>query len=482
MDKRELITFSKLSWSLIRDPIYNYIDYNKAIEKPVIDSRPMQRLRWLRQLQLAHLVYPGADHTRFQHSLGVMHLAGLFAEHLVSELSIIGDLNGYKRDELIEIARLAGLLHDVGHGPFSHAFEEAIYWNKKDLPIPNHEVAGLYIIKYSEIGGLLNKYGLLDSVLAVLGESKPEDTPLALIRNTIKEWIYPADVMDFLLRDSYYTGTREYGIVDYERLIKLSHVNPADPSSISLEEKAVSALLGYLRNRIAMFENVYIHPVSAVFSHTASLLMKRIDDLTNKYSEAIESLRQGDPEKYLSLTDYSALIDGLRIAKEYNDEETKVLVNSILSRKPLWKLLYEEKITINAKDLLGFTASLLLRQSIELSKHIEEKLYEKLDSVGLGSYRNKFWISLSTLKPTPPVPGGYIQLCRVYENTIVNTKKVFIPELLEKEGIKLKILIRVYAPRELIKDPHRKELAEKIAKSTILEFITPRGLFTGITM
>jgi len=121
------IDFSRMSWSFIRDPIYNYIDYNKEVEKKVIDSRAVQRLRWLRQLQLAHLVYPGADHSRFQHSLGVMHLSGLFSSHLASELKRYGLLNDYSVDYLVEIARLSGLLHDVGHGPFSHAFEEAIY-------------------------------------------------------------------------------------------------------------------------------------------------------------------------------------------------------------------------------------------------------------------------------------------------------------------------------------------------------------------
>ena len=475
------LDFSKLSWSIIRDPIYNHIDYNKTIEKPIMDSKPVQRMRWLRQLQLANMVYPGADHSRFQHSIGVMHLAGLFAGHLVVELDALGDLGDYSRDELIEIARISGLLHDIGHGPFSHAFEDAIYWSM-DLPIKDHEEAGYYITKYSIIADILEKYGLLEPVLNILSSTKPSDPQLALIRNTVKEWIYPADVMDFLLRDSYYTGTREYGIVDYERLIKLSHVNPDDHTSLSLEEKAIGALMNYLRNRIAMFENVYIHPVSAVYSHTVALIMKRIEEYSQKYSSAIKSLYKGEVEPYLELTDYSAIHDGLILARENNDQWLYGLVDSVLSRKPLWKLLYEEKITVNARELSGLTGALLLKWSMSLREGIEKDLKERVEDTILSSYKDDFWVSLSTLKPTPPVPSGFIQLCRAVNGSIRNTRKLTIPELLEKEGIMFKIMLRIYVPREIAKYADKKQVAEELAKEVIIEHITPKGLFSGITM
>lgn len=475
------IDFSKLSWSIIRDPIYNYIDYNKTIEKPIIDSKPVQRMRWLRQLQLANMVYPGADHSRFQHSIGVMHLSGLFAERLVIELESLSGLGDYSRDQLIEIARLSGLLHDIGHGPFSHAFEDAIYWSM-DLPIKDHEEAAHYLIKYSNVADVLEKYGLLEPVLTILSNVKPSDPQLALIRNTVKEWIYPADVMDFLLRDSYYTGTREYGIVDYERLIKLSHVNPEDNTSLSLEEKAIGALMNYLRNRIAMFENVYIHPVSAVYTHTVVLIMKRVEEYTQKYSSAIKSLYKGDADPYLELTDYSAIHDGLILARENNDQWLYSLVDSILSRKPLWKLLHEEKITIASRELAGLTGALLFKWSMSLRDSIEKDLKERVEDTVLSSYRDDFWISLSTLKPTPPVPSGFIQLCKSVNGSIRNTLKLTIPELLEKEGIMLKIMIRIYVPREIAKDMNKKYIAEKLAKETIMEHIMPKDLFSGITM
>ncbi|WFO75374.1 HD domain-containing protein [Desulfurococcaceae archaeon MEX13E-LK6-19] len=476
------IVFSKMSWSLIRDPIYNYIDFNKDIEKPIIDSTPVQRLRWLRQLQLANMVYPGADHTRFQHSVGVMHLAGLFAEKLAREYKeLVGDLEGYSIDALVEIARITGLLHDVGHGPFSHAFEEAIYWSKK-LPIPNHEEAGIYIVKYSEIAKVLEEYGILDPVLEILSSKKPGSRVLSLIRNTVKEWVYPADIMDFLLRDSYYAGTREYGIVDYARLIKLSHVNPEDPSSISLEEKALGALAGYLRNRISMFENVYIHPVSSIFSHTVVLMMRRDDELTNYYSEAIEKLSEGEIKPYLELTDYQALVHAKMTAEEHKDEELRILAESAFSRKLLWKLLYEQKILVEPRELAGLTGSLILKKSKEILKELSKNLHDRLLDSILSSDASNFWVSINTLKPIPPVPGGTIQLCRVTDGKVVNTVKMSIPEFLDREGIKLRLIIRVYAPRTIVKEEEKLKTAEKIAKETLMEFITPTGLFTGITM
>mgnify|MGYP000197387333 CR=1 FL=1 len=475
------IDFSKMPWSLIRDPVYNYIDYNKVVEKPVIDSAAVQRLRWLRQLQLANMVYPGADHSRFQHSIGVMHLAGLFAQTLVREYFNINGNPGYSFDDLVEIARIAGLLHDVGHGPFSHAFEEAIYWQKK-LPIEDHEEAGYYLVKYSEVADILEKHGILDPVLQILSNKKPNEESITLIRKTVKEWIYPADVMDFLMRDSYYTGTREYGVVDYERLIKLSHVDPGDPSSICLEEKALGALSGYLRSRIAMFENVYIHPVSAIFSYTAVLMLQLDDELTNYYSEAIEALSQGDPSKYLRLTDYSALEHALQVARETGNDRLRMLAESIYGRRLLWKLLYELKTTIEPRQLTSLATSILLKKSRDLVNEIESSLKDRLEDTILSEYKEEFWVSINTLKPTPPVPTGIIQLCSMQEGRVASSSSLTIADFLEREGIKLKLIVRIYAPREIIGDQEKYRVAEKVAYETLVEYIRPTGLFTGITM
>ena len=104
-------------WGEIKDPVHGYIYITKA-EKEIIDSFPMQRLHRLRQLAGAEFVYPGANHTRFEHSVGVMYLAGLLSENQ--------NLSQYLSEDEVQILRIAALLHDVGHGPFSHVFEHLL--------------------------------------------------------------------------------------------------------------------------------------------------------------------------------------------------------------------------------------------------------------------------------------------------------------------------------------------------------------------
>ena len=133
----------------ITDPIHRYIRITD-LEKKLIDTEAFQRLRKIRQLAGAHLVYPSAQHTRFEHSLGVMHLAGLAAETLLDKGYIT-----YKED--VESLRIAALLHDIGHGPFSHLFEEVLSGNASKKI--NHEIIGRKIIKETIILDILEKYG-----------------------------------------------------------------------------------------------------------------------------------------------------------------------------------------------------------------------------------------------------------------------------------------------------------------------------------
>ncbi len=133
----------------ITDPIHKYIRITD-LEKKLIDTEVFQRLRKIRQLAGAHLVYPSAQHTRFEHSLGAMHLAGLAAETLLDKGYIT-----YKED--VESLRIAALLHDIGHGPFSHLFEEVLRENESNKL--THEIIGKKIIKESIIIDILGKYG-----------------------------------------------------------------------------------------------------------------------------------------------------------------------------------------------------------------------------------------------------------------------------------------------------------------------------------
>src|SRR5918994_1899048 len=175
----------------ITDPIHKYIRITD-LEKKLIDTEVFQRLRKIRQLAGAHLVYPSAQHTRFEHSLGVMHLAGLAAETLLDK--------GYiTNKEDVESLRISALLHDIGHGPFSHLFEEVLSENESKKI--NHEIIGKKIIKETIIIDILGKYGHDGDYVCNLsfGESQK------MFYNEIIAGSLSADIMDYLPRDSFFT-------------------------------------------------------------------------------------------------------------------------------------------------------------------------------------------------------------------------------------------------------------------------------------
>jgi uncharacterized protein len=226
----------------ITDPIHKYIRITD-LEKKLIDTEVFQRLRKIRQLAGAHLVYPGAQHTRFEHSLGVMHLAGLAAETLLDKGYIT-----YKED--VESLRIAALLHDIGHGPFSHLFEEVLSENKSKKI--NHEIIGKKIIKETIIIDILGKYGYDGDYVCKLsfGESQK------MFYNEIIAGSLSADIMDYLPRDSFFTGA-EYGKVDYYRLISSFEV--LSNGHLGINKSAINSLESMLISRYQMFKAVYFH-------------------------------------------------------------------------------------------------------------------------------------------------------------------------------------------------------------------------------
>jgi uncharacterized protein len=226
----------------ITDPIHKYIPITD-LEKKLIDTEFFQRLRKIRQLAGAHLVYPSAQHTRFEHSIGAMHLAGLAAESLLNK--------GYitcKED--VESLRIAALLHDIGHGPFSHLFEEVL--REKESTKINHEIIGKRIIKETILIDILEKYGYDGNYVCKLsfGESQK------MFYDEIIAGSLSVDIMDYLPRDSFFTGA-EYGKVDYHRLI--SSLEVLSNGHLGIDKSAINSLESMLISRYQMFKAVYFH-------------------------------------------------------------------------------------------------------------------------------------------------------------------------------------------------------------------------------
>jgi HD superfamily phosphohydrolase len=284
----------------ITDPIHRYIRFSQA-EKDIIDNPAFQRLRRIRQLAGAHLVYPSAQHSRFEHSLGAMHIAGLACESLLGK--------GYiDNAEVVQELRLAALLHDIGHGPFSHLFEEVL----ETKCGTSHEEIGKRIITKSEIADGLERNGYSADHISRLSFGQSNVNFL----NEIISGGLSADIMDYLPRDSYFTGA-EYGKIDYYRLVSSYEVSSG---RLAINRSALNSLESMLISRYEMFKAVYFH--KTVRSAEVMLLHSMIN------ADDTLGLTDTSLGNYLSLTDEATLerlctLDetsmASRLARDYRD-------------------------------------------------------------------------------------------------------------------------------------------------------------------
>ncbi len=270
----------------IRDPIHRTIILDE-VERLVVDHPWVQRLRHVRQLGFVHLVYPGAVHDRFQHSLGVMHLAGERFRKLVAAKP--AGLAGYSADDLAyayRLVRFAGLLHDVGHAPFSHTAEaflpavEAVappadWYRQGQRPAERqatHEDLGQAVLHALAAGGVLDD-PLARDVAAVLSvkvrrsRRLGELGPLVSILRALVSGEIDADRCDYLLRDSHFSGVT-YGSYDLQRLVATETVvNGPHGPELGLDVHGVHALEGLLMARYHMFVQVYFHKTPPAFEY-----------------------------------------------------------------------------------------------------------------------------------------------------------------------------------------------------------------------
>jgi len=328
----------KKNYSDIIDPIHDFIRvYDNELE--IIGNPIFQRLRRIKQLSGAHLTYPAAQHTRFEHSLGVMHIASQ-AGYALKEKGIL------KSDD-IEILRLAGLLHDIGHGPFSHLFEEIIQQKKI-----SHEDFGKALILKSAIGDTLSKNGFDKKFITkvAFGESKYQ------FLNEIVSGTLSADMMDYLLRDGYFTGA-EHAKIDHKRLTQSLDVHK---KKLALEKSALYSFESMMHSRYQMFKAVYFHKTV----RAAEVML-------------IEALRLSDDEfgftsfninEYVKLTD-EYVLSLLLSSKSSKLRKARQLAEDYQNRK-LLKCVYERILT--SKKLLEKTKTNEIRYSLSKKSKVNE--------------------------------------------------------------------------------------------------------------
>lgn len=251
-----------MNLKIIKDPVHGYVEV-EDFALALLDSAALQRLRYIKQLGFSYLVYPGANHTRFEHSLGTMFLADLASRRF-----------GLAEDER-RLIIAAALLHDIGHGPFSHASEPLM---EEFLHRTHDEIDG---IVEEQVGGLLRSSGIDPGELCnvVIGKH-----PLSGIIHGDLD----VDRMDYLLRDAYYTGA-PYGTVDAQRLIR--HLIRT-PEGTVLDENGINAAESLLIARTLMRPAVYYHHVSRIGESMFQLAM--LEHINNSPQDAVSSLLQAD--------------------------------------------------------------------------------------------------------------------------------------------------------------------------------------------
>jgi hypothetical protein len=310
----------------IRDPVYGFIIFSDD-EKKIIDHPAFQRLRRIKQLGLTDMLYPGATHTRFEHSLGVMHLATRMFAEIVRKPSSRKVLESifYNEEEDRDLLRRAALLHDIGHGPFSHLSEELMGKNPETGKPFKHEDYTIAIIR----GPLKKALGTWSDDIADFLRGNPTRLGLRIFWYQLLSSQLDADRCDYLLRDSLHTGVK-YGLYDIERLlvtISLARDPEEEKLSVGLTEGGWYVAESLVIARYHMYEQVYFHKIRRAYD-----IMLR--------EALIESIGQLPPpwdiDEFLKLDDYTTW----NIMKEKNSEWFKM----IKERKHL-KVVYEEEMT-----------------------------------------------------------------------------------------------------------------------------------------
>jgi len=314
----EATRIPKAYWGEIKDPVHGYVYITEA-EKDTIDSYTMQRLRRLRQLAGSEYVYPAANHTRFEHCVGVMYLAGKVLEN--------PNISRMVSDDEVDMARIAALLHDVGHGPFSHVFEQLLikYLDK------THEDITSWVIEKGELSDRISKSGYKPKEVSKLAVGKLHKSSKAFLDQIISSAV-DVDKQDFIVRDTFHTGA-EYGFIDVFRLI---HALDILGENLAVELGALSALEAFMIARIESFKSIYFHRVGRAAQIMLAMAME-------KANKELGLTAFKTPEEYLAMDDYAVW------AQLKNCEASKEIIKDLENRKML-KCAYER--TFYEKDTM----------------------------------------------------------------------------------------------------------------------------------
>lgn len=385
---------------IFNDPVYGFITIPHEFIFELIEHRYFQRLRRIKQLGMSDLVYPGATHTRFHHTLGALHLMTLAIETLRAkniEISEEEEIGAY----------VAITLHDIGHGPFSHALEHRI------INVHHEDLSMLFMEALNKEFG-----GKLSLGIAIFCDKYPKHFLHQLVSGQLD-----MDRMDYLNRDSFFTGVSE-GVIGYDRIIKM--LNVVD-NELVIEEKGIYSIEKFLIARRLMYWQVYLHKTVVSAEQMVIKLMERLKKLTEKNGKILLSetfdvflhqnfeIRDFQNENFALLDNFANLDDYelfslIKKISKHQDKILAYLASSILDRKLLKVEMHKippsqqiiDKYQKVAKDKLGLDsledASYLIffgtESNIAYTKQKEEiKVLLKTGEVKPFSSLSEYYIS-----------------------------------------------------------------------------------------
>lgn len=331
---------------IINDPVYGFIRFPEPELIRVIDHPMFQRLRNIKQMGLAQLVYPGAVHTRLAHSLGACHLMGKALDELKAK-----DISPDK-DECIA-ARLAALLHDIGHGPFSHSLENAL------VSVPHETLSRLIMHRMdAEFGGGLQK------AIEVFDHTGTPGTVAGskyYLHQLVSSQL-DVDRMDYLNRDSFYTGVSE-GVIGYDRILQMLTVRD---NELMVEEKGVYSVEKFIIARRLMYWQVYLHKTVLGAEMLLINILKRAKELAQNGEKLFstpalnyflyKNLTEGDflhdpehLENFLQLDDSDVMVS-IKVWQTHTDKVLSTLCKMLVLRK-----LY--KVSLSSESLASILVS-----------------------------------------------------------------------------------------------------------------------------
>lgn len=439
----------------IYDPIHGFIHFYPG-EEELIDSLPFQRLRHIRQLGVIYLVYPGATHTRFEHSLGVLKLAtqifkSLFDPENIKEvfsrcsklsaldkelLQSIIEMSSSEKERLLRILRLAALCHDMGHLPLSHTAEHVVlgYYGHEKMTLKllySEDLKGIWDKLSSELGKDICK----EVALLAIGEGAwstfYEDGGYSNIQRILSDIItndyFGADRIDCLLRDASSTGVT-HGIFDYEQLIDSLRLMPFKGNlQIGVLRSGVSSIESLLVSRYFMYSRVYRHPIAAAYSYHFEEVFCSEYKNSNYLEDLNMYMRWSDPNVHVKVQELA----------QSGSENAKYHALAILNRNLRYRALW-----LNKEDFEGID----YREFVDLIadfKRLDMKVVSKFSESFING-KEDFALPSSLIS----LQWGEIQIFRSkfsYPNLSVSSSYLYVePSALPKVKALLNKRLSIY--------------------------------------